>query len=72
MVAAKASVVQPKIWELSTLGVPVSDVASAGRQPKCVAFGFPLLVQLKALSIGLCGEMVFTKNPELLSFVVTF
>lgn len=72
MVVAKASVVQPETWELSTLGVPVSDVAPAGRQPKCVAFGFPLLVELKALSISLCGEMVFTKYPELLSFVIAF
>lgn len=38
----------------------------------CVAFGFPLLVQLKTLPISLCGEMVFTKDPESVSFAVTF
>lgn len=62
MVVAKTGVVQPKTCELSTLCVPMSNVASAGL--KCVVFRFPLLVQLKALSISLCGEMVLMKNPE--------
>lgn len=66
MVVAKAGVVQSKTWELSTLCVHITKVASAGRQPKCVAFRFPLLVQLKALSISLRGEIVLMKNPELL------
>lgn len=72
VVVAKAGVVQSKSWELSTLCVPMSNDTSAGRQPECVAFGFPLLVQLKSLAISLCGEMVFVKDPELVFFVVTF
>lgn len=63
VVVAKAGVVQPKSWELSALGAPVSDV-SAGRQLQCVAFGFPLLVELKALSMSFCGETGFRKYPN--------